>query len=344
MRNRLGRPAGPFQSAQASGQDVGFRLYSRVCQGGIAYLNWTGATKNVTLPAGTWYDRNGNQVTTLSITDMAGDYVVSSASARVSWPWINPRRAGTVTGPLKIGLSIDAHFGTGATIHYTTDGTDPTESSPTYTDSITLSQSAVVKACAYKSGMLSSFVNTASYSITATSPTVQFHLQGDTGSEFLGYDYPLVELSNPSGKVVTVHYAVTGGTATAGADYQTTSGTLTFAPGEGYAYFPLHIIDDTQAEPLETIVMTLSSPSNASLGSRTAYTYTIQDNDGGATVMEPLRAPLSIERRSGKAVELFSTAGRRVAASAPRGLSRGAGIILQRQEASGRVVMQAVVR
>ena len=40
-----------------------------------------------------------------------------------------------------------------------------------------------------------------------------------------------VTLSNPSASTVTVNYATSGGTATAGVDYGQASGTLTFAPG-----------------------------------------------------------------------------------------------------------------
>ena len=41
-----------------------------------------------------------------------------------------------------------------------------------------------------------------------------------------------VTLSAASGKTVTVDYATSNGTATAGSDYTATSGTLTFSAGE----------------------------------------------------------------------------------------------------------------
>src|SRR5262249_42084386 len=49
---------------------------------------------------------------------------------------------------------------------------------------------------------------------------------GTTGAVFA------VSLSAPSSSPVTVQYATADGTASAGSDYQATSGTLTFAPGE----------------------------------------------------------------------------------------------------------------
>ena len=53
--------------------------------------------------------------------------------------------------------------------------------------------------------------------------------EGDSGST----DATLtVSLSAASGKTVTVDYATTAGTATAGDDYTAGSGTLTFSPGD----------------------------------------------------------------------------------------------------------------
>ncbi len=283
MRNRLGRPVSPAQSAQESGKSVGHRLYWRECEGGICYINWTGAPRTVTPPAGrTYYDRDGNQVTSISIADMGGDYVLFSPTARVSWPAINPRQPGAVTGPVAVTIDMDPGFGTGATIRYTTDGSDPTVSSPTYSGPITLTGSATVKARAFKAGMLDSFVHAAAYTVTTAPPTVEFHLASDHGSEFLARDYPLVKLGNVSSAAVQVDYAVTGGTATSDADYALAAGTLTFPPGEQYRTFPIAIVNDADGEPDETITVTLSDPSNAVLGARTSYTYTIEDNDGGA--------------------------------------------------------------
>jgi Chitobiase/beta-hexosaminidase C-terminal domain/Calx-beta domain len=283
MRNRLGRPVSPATSAQEPGRTIGHRLYWRECEGGICYLNWTGAIKTVTPPAGrTYYDRNGNQVTSINIADMQGDYVLFSPAARVSWPAIHPRHAGPVSGPLAVTLDMDPVFGSGATIRYTTDGLDPTASSPTYTAPIAVSASATVKARAFKAGLAESFVHAASYTFASAPPAVEFHLAGDQASEFLARDYPLVKLGHVSAATVQVSYSVTGGTATSGADYTLAAGTLTFPPGEQYRTFPVAIVNDSTGEANETIVITLSNPVNAALGARSTYTYTIEDNDGGA--------------------------------------------------------------
>ncbi len=76
-----------------------------------------------------------------------------------------------------------------------------------------------------------------------------------------------------------VDYAVTGGTATAGSDYTSISGTLHFAPGQSTRAITLPVIDDTTAEPDETVVIKLSNPTGAFLTTRDTFVFTIQNND-----------------------------------------------------------------
>jgi hypothetical protein len=77
---------------------------------------------------------------------------------------------------------------------------------------------------------------------------------------------------------VTVAYATADGTATAGADYTATSGTLVFAPGEKTKTIAVPIVGDTIGEPDEAFTLTLSGPSNAVLGQASA-TGTITNDD-----------------------------------------------------------------
>ena len=87
-----------------------------------------------------------------------------------------------------------------------------------------------------------------------------------------------VTLNAISGKSVTVNYATSDGSATAGRDYTATSGTLTFAPGDMTKSITVAVLDDRLDEPDETFTVTLSNPSNAILGDDTA-TGTIIDDD-----------------------------------------------------------------
>ena len=59
---------------------------------------------------------------------------------------------------------------TGATIHYTTDGTDPTSSSSAYSSPITVSETTTIKAIAVKDGMTDSQVAEATYTIEEPKP------------------------------------------------------------------------------------------------------------------------------------------------------------------------------
>ena len=66
--------------------------------------------------------------------------------------------------------------------------------------------------------------------------------EGASGTSNLAFT---VTLSKAWTTPVTVKYATANGTATAGADYVATSGTLTFAPGETAKSVTVGVIGDT---------------------------------------------------------------------------------------------------
>ena len=88
-----------------------------------------------------------------------------------------------------------------------------------------------------------------------------------------------VNLTGSSLQTVTVGYTTSNGTATAGSDYVAAAGTLTFTPGQTSQTFQVTILDDAMKEADETINLSLSSPSHANLGSPTAATLTVIDDD-----------------------------------------------------------------
>jgi hypothetical protein len=91
---------------------------------------------------------------------------------------------------------------------------------------------------------------------------------------------------------VTVNYATANGTATAGSDYQAASGTLTFAPGETSKMITTQVIGDRLAEPNETFLVNLSSPTNA----------VITDGTGAGTIVddEPRISISDVSKKEGR--------------------------------------------
>ena len=107
-----------------------------------------------------------------------------------------------------------------------------------------------------------------------------------------------VRLGAPSATPVTVDYATSDGTATAGADYVAASGTVTFAPGETLQTFAVDVVSDAEAEPNETVVLTLSHAVGAILGKPNPAALVIQDNP--SVTLGP--ATLAVLEASGHAV------------------------------------------
>ncbi len=87
--------------------------------------------------------------------------------------------------------------------------------------------------------------------------------EGDSGIVSLAFT---VSLSPASALPVTVDYTVTGGMATADADFIASSpGTLTFAPGITTRTITVPVIGDRLNEGSETLLVNLSNPVNASI-------------------------------------------------------------------------------
>src|SRR5262249_36782335 len=110
-------------------------------------------------------------------------------------------------------------------------------------------------------------------------PTVAFRAIRSQGSEATTSVQLAVALSRASTVPVSVSYAGTGGTATAGEDYTLPAGTLTFSPGQTLAFIDVTVNNDVSQEANETIQVTLSAPLTARLGAAAVHTYTIFDND-----------------------------------------------------------------
>jgi hypothetical protein len=90
------------------------------------------------------------------------------------------------------------------------------------------------------------------------------------------------------GGPVSVDYSTSDGTAIAGADYDATAGTLTFAPGESAKSVTVHVTSDAVLEGDETLQLKLSNATGgASLGSPAGATVTIADDDAAPAAADP---------------------------------------------------------
>ena len=99
-------------------------------------------------------------------------------------------------------------------------------------------------------------------------------VEGNTNPQNVTYT---VTLSRSDTRVITVNYATANGTATAGSDYTSRTGTLTFNSGVTSQSINIPILNDSINEANETFTLTLTSPTNANLGTRTSVTTTISD-------------------------------------------------------------------
>ena len=97
---------------------------------------------------------------------------------------------------------------------------------------------------------------------------------------------------------VTVAYADAGtGTATSGTDYTAlTAGTLTFAAGDTIQTIPVSVTDDSDDEPNETVIVTLSNATNA----------TISTADGTGTIIDDETPSANLDVDGDGRVRLFS--------------------------------------
>ena len=88
----------------------------------------------------------------------------------------------------------------------------------------------------------------------------------------------VVRLSAASGAAVTVAYETLDGTAVAGVDYTSMSGTLRFDAGETRTTLAVPTLEDATAEETEGFTVQLSEPAGATVADGTA-TGTITDDD-----------------------------------------------------------------
>lgn len=113
---------------------------------------------------------------------------------------------------------------------------------------------------------------------TEALPKVFFPVDQSLTDESIGSTQIPLRLSMKTADMVTVRYAVSGGSATVGRDVSGADGEVTFEPFQDTAMITIGILDDGQEEAEESVVLTLKSPDKAELGETIQHTLRISAN------------------------------------------------------------------
>jgi Ca2+-binding RTX toxin-like protein len=184
------------------------------------------------------------------------------------------------SGTLKIGLSAATATAWDAAANNTVDATHQAYWTPDTNANGTLNAFTVV--AKDNGGLESATPVQATVGITTTpiltlSPTFPSVIEGNTGTKVVTMT---VTLSAAATSAVTVNYATSDITATAGSDYVANNGVLTFAAGETTKTFDIVINGDTTPESNELFSINLSTPTGAVLSSTAnSATVTIVNDD-----------------------------------------------------------------
>ena len=135
-------------------------------------------------------------------------------------------------------------------------------------------------------------ISTASGTGTITDDDPKFSInspsvaEGDSSTANLEFTVTLSG-TRSSSSPLSVDYASSDGTATAGTDYTAVSGTLTFASGVTSRTVAVSVTGDTTDESNETVVLTLSNASAGTGISTATGTGTIRDDDPNFSINSP---------------------------------------------------------
>jgi hypothetical protein len=214
---------------------------------------------------------------------------------------------------------------TGAvTVHYATaDGTAQTPSDYTNTSgTLTLNDGETSKPITVPIVDDNTPEGTETFTLTLSSPTGGAVLGNNTTVTFIIQDneQPTLSISNVSqaegnsgttaftftvtssnviASVINVDYATANGTATAGSDYQATSGQLVIPAGQGSKTITVDVFGDGTQEPDETFFVNLSAPGNATIANDHGTGTIINDDSPAAPTVQFTQASYSVQEDLG---------------------------------------------
>ncbi len=128
-------------------------------------------------------------------------------------------------------------------------------------------------------------------------PTPSLSVRDAVVDEKAGKAFVSVLLGGTAGRAsnstVTVDYTTAAGTAAADSDYETTSGTFTFSPGETVESVAIPIAEDATPEGVESFAFTISNPNNASIADGSGV-VTIGASDAADSSQPAILAPVDL--------------------------------------------------
>ena len=111
-------------------------------------------------------------------------------------------------------------------------------------------------------------------------PEVEFITSNTSVSEGSGIHNIILNISNQSGKEISVDYRIDiNSSAINGEDYTFQNGTSFFPVGETRDTLDITLINDTIDEPTQTLILSLLNPKNSTIGMKKLHTVKINDDD-----------------------------------------------------------------
>ncbi len=291
--------------------------------GSLAYNPSTQFTVNLSSPSTGALIGTGTGTGTINSSNPAPTVAISTPAAltRPTTGTANYVFTVTLTGPTELSATVNYATQNGTAIA----GTDYTSTSGTLTfpagittENITVpvigfaTPVGSVNFTVNLSTPTNSSITTASATgtiVTPAGPTLAINSPAAVTKPSAGNtvdDIFTVTLANPSGTLTsTVNFATANGTAIAGLDYTSTSGTLTFAPGTTTENVTVPVIGSNAYSPTTTFSVNLSSPTNAAIVTATG-TGTILSTNPAPTLAISSAAPVS-RPSAGNTADAFFT-------------------------------------
>ena len=142
---------------QAAGTEVTITANTKP---GFNFKEWTGLADGVYMSGSTKTSNPATFTMPASAVNVTATYEAAAPIGTASTPTFTPNGASGFTGTQSVTISCAT---VGATIHYTTDGTEPTASSHVYSAALSLTSTTTVKAIAVMAGMNNSAIATATF-------------------------------------------------------------------------------------------------------------------------------------------------------------------------------------